>query len=85
MTRGVALRVSTAKLSLANALPGERVVARYTRLRGRYDEATAEQYLEPSPHRVEPRTHANICGGCVLQHVYMMNNSVSNKRAWRIT
>ncbi|MAP11734.1 MAG: 23S rRNA (uracil(1939)-C(5))-methyltransferase, partial [Gammaproteobacteria bacterium] len=67
--RGVA-RLDGKVVFVANALPGERVVARYTRLRGRYDEATAEQYLEPSPHRVEPRcTHANICGGCVLQHV----------------
>lgn len=67
--RGVA-RLDGKVVFVANALPGERVVARYTRLRGRYDEATAEQCLEPSPHRVEPRcTHANICGGCVLQHV----------------
>lgn len=51
------------------ALPGERVVARIDRRRGRFDEASVVEVLEPAAERVEPRCAAyGVCGGCSLQH-----------------
>ena len=52
------------------ALPGERVLARFTRVRGRFDELRTETLLEAADDRVEPPCpHAGICGGCSLQHL----------------
>jgi len=52
------------------ALPGERVLLRYTRQQRRYDEGTAVEILEPSLQRVTPRcAHFGTCGGCALQHL----------------
>jgi len=51
-------------------LPGERVLFRYFRRRGRFDEGRVMEVLEPSPDRAEPRCpHYGICGGCSLQHL----------------
>jgi 23S rRNA (uracil1939-C5)-methyltransferase len=67
--RGVA-RVNGKAVFVDNALPGERVVFRYTWTRQRFDEARADTVLEPSAERVEPPcAHADICGGCSLQHL----------------
>lgn len=52
------------------ALPGERVLARFTRIRGRFDELRTETLVETADDRVEPPcAHAGICGGCSLQHL----------------
>jgi 23S rRNA (uracil1939-C5)-methyltransferase len=52
------------------ALAGERVRFRYTRRRGRYDEAEVVEVLEPAAERTEPACpHFSACGGCSLQHV----------------
>jgi 23S rRNA (uracil1939-C5)-methyltransferase len=52
------------------ALPGERVLARYTRRRGRFDEARTAALLRPSAERARPRCpHFGTCGGCSLQHL----------------
>ena len=52
------------------ALPGERVLARFTDRRRRFDELRTETVLEAAPERVEPPcSHAGICGGCSLQHL----------------
>ena len=52
------------------ALPGEKVMARYTGRRRSYDEADITEVLHPSPHRVEPKCpHFGMCGGCALQHL----------------
>ena len=52
------------------ALEGERVRARWTGLKRSYDEADAEEILQPSKHRVIPRCpHFGTCGGCALQHL----------------
>ncbi len=52
------------------AAPGELVRARVERVHGDYLEAVAEEVIEPSPHRVEPRcTLFGECGGCQLQHM----------------
>lgn len=52
------------------ALEGERVLARFTNLKGSFAEATTEQVLQASPLRVEPPCpHFTVCGGCALQHL----------------
>ncbi|MSR14608.1 MAG: 23S rRNA (uracil(1939)-C(5))-methyltransferase RlmD [Gammaproteobacteria bacterium] len=55
---------------VADALPGELVVAQVARRHRRYDEAVAVEFLKTDPARVTPRCpHAAICGGCSLQHL----------------
>lgn len=67
--RGVA-RVDGKTVFVDNALPGERVVFRYTWTRRKFDEARTETVLQASPARVEPAcAHTDICGGCSLQHL----------------
>lgn len=52
------------------ALPGERVLARFTSVKGSYSEAACEQILQPAPQRVVPPCpHFQVCGGCSLQHM----------------
>ena len=53
-----------------NALAGERVRFRYTRVQRRYDEGLAVEVLRASPERVAPKCpHFGLCGGCSLQHL----------------
>ncbi|MCQ3828520.1 23S rRNA (uracil(1939)-C(5))-methyltransferase RlmD [Microbulbifer elongatus] len=53
-----------------NALPGEKVRARFTAQRAKFDEAVAVEILEPSPERLSPPCpHAEVCGGCALQQM----------------
>ncbi|MFE8072370.1 23S rRNA (uracil(1939)-C(5))-methyltransferase RlmD [Marinobacteraceae bacterium S3BR75-40.1] len=68
--RGVA-RDSEGKTCFVDAaLPGERVSAKYLGRRKRFDELKAEEVMITSPQRVEPPCpHANLCGGCSLQHL----------------
>jgi 23S rRNA (uracil1939-C5)-methyltransferase len=67
--RGVA-HIEGKTVFVADALPGERVRARLTRRHRHFDEARAEEILQASPDRVEPRCpHYGVCGGCVLQHL----------------
>ena len=55
---------------VADALPGERVLAKRVRKHRNFDEARTEEILETSPERVPPRcAHFGVCGGCVLQHL----------------
>lgn len=66
--RGVASHAGK-KVFVRGALAGERVLARLTGSKRRYDEAETLDLLEASPHRVEPRCpHFGRCGGCSLQH-----------------
>lgn len=52
------------------ALAGETVKASYTSRRSQFDELKIEEVLAPSPDRVEPPcVHADICGGCAMQHI----------------
>lgn len=52
------------------ALPGERVMARFTGFKSNYAEAITETVLQASPDRVEPPCpHYSVCGGCSLQHL----------------
>lgn len=52
------------------ALPGETVKASYTSRRSQFDELKVEEVLVRSVDRVEPPcVHADICGGCSMQHI----------------
>ncbi len=52
------------------ALPGEKIRFRYTAKSRKYDQGRLEEVLSPSADRVTPRcSHADICGGCSLQHL----------------
>ncbi len=53
-----------------NALLGEEVDFIYTEKRGKFDEAIATEIHQASSQRVTPPcAHAEICGGCSLQHM----------------
>jgi 23S rRNA (uracil1939-C5)-methyltransferase len=55
---------------VAGALPGETISFRRARRHRQYDEAQLETVLVPAAGRVRPRcAHADICGGCALQHL----------------
>ena len=52
------------------ALPGEKVLIEYTAATSKFNEAKVLEVIEASADRVEPPcVHANICGGCSLQHL----------------
>src|SRR3954466_642237 len=49
-------------------LPGDRVLARVTKVKRSHAEALATEVLEPGPRRVEaPCAHYPACGGCRFQ------------------
>lgn len=67
--RGVA-RVEGKVIFVHGALPGERVRARVSARRRRYDEGFVVEVLAPSAARVRPPCpHFGRCGGCALQHL----------------
>ena len=67
--RGVA-RHEGKVVFVADALPGERVLAQLHRRRRDFAEATLVEVLAPAADRVTPRCrHFGVCGGCVLQHL----------------
>jgi len=67
--RGIA-HVEGKTVFIHRALPGEEVLFRYCRTRGKFDEGDMLEVIQPSPQRVEPRcAHFGICGGCSLQHL----------------
>ncbi|MCH8543481.1 MAG: 23S rRNA (uracil(1939)-C(5))-methyltransferase RlmD [Alcanivorax sp.] len=67
--RGIA-RIDGKTTFIANALPGETVQFRYSWQRRRFDEGYATEISNPSPDRAEPPCqHADVCGGCSLQHM----------------
>jgi len=52
------------------ALPGEKVMARITDRKRRFDEGEVLEVLEASPDRIDPLCpHFGQCGGCSLQHL----------------
>lgn len=62
------------------ALPGEKVQIEYTASTSKYDEAKVLKVIEASDDRVEPPCqHANICGGCSLQHLNT-DKQIENKQ-----
>lgn len=67
--RGVG-RAGPKAVFVDGALPGERVRARRIKPHRQYDDAIAEEILEASPQRVQPRcAHTAVCSGCSLQHL----------------
>ncbi|WP_428036136.1 23S rRNA (uracil(1939)-C(5))-methyltransferase RlmD [Amphritea sp.] len=55
---------------IANALPGEQVLARLTEEKARFYQGHADTVISPSKHRIEPACpHYQQCGGCDLQHL----------------
>lgn len=67
--RGIA-RDGQKAVFVDGALPGERVRARLVKRHRQYDDAAAEEILQASPDRVEPRcAHVSVCSGCSLQHL----------------
>jgi 23S rRNA (uracil1939-C5)-methyltransferase len=83
--RGVAVD-GEKRVFLHGALPGERVRARVTGRKRRYDEGQVLDVLEPSADRVDPPCpYFGTCGGCSLQHLdpvrqieYKQNTLVQN-------
>jgi len=52
------------------ALPGEKVLFKYSRIRSKNAEGYVHEVLEPSAQRIEPKCpHYGLCGGCSLQHL----------------
>ena len=67
--RGVA-KLDGKTVFIADALPGERVIAMRISQRRSHDDAVLVEVLEPSAERVAPRCpHFGTCGGCSLQHL----------------
>ena len=67
--RGIA-HVDDRTVFIDQALKGERVRFKYTRLTSKIAEGRAVEVLKPSPLRVEPLCRAfDMCGGCSLQHM----------------
>lgn len=67
--RGIA-HVEGKAVFIHGALPGERVMFRYTARKRSHDEGEALEILQAAPQRVEPKCpHYDACGGCSLQHM----------------
>jgi 23S rRNA (uracil1939-C5)-methyltransferase len=58
------------RVFVRGVLPGERVLARVTGSKRRYDEAEVLEIMEPSADRIAPRCpNFGTCGACSLQHL----------------
>lgn len=67
--RGIA-HVAERTVFIDQALVGERVLFKYTRLNKNIAEGRAVEVLQPSNFRVEAKCSAfEMCGGCSLQHM----------------
>lgn len=67
--RGIA-HVDERTIFIDQALPGERVLFKYTRLTSKIAEGITVEVLQASDLRVEPKCEAfKMCGGCSLQHM----------------
>ncbi len=67
--RGIA-HVNERTVFIDQALLGERVLFKYTRLTSKIAEGGAVEVLQASDLRVEPKCDAfKMCGGCSLQHM----------------
>jgi 23S rRNA (uracil1939-C5)-methyltransferase len=55
-------------LFIEGAVPGDRLIARVVKAKKNYAEATIQELLEPSPHRIiAPCPYSSFCGGCRWQ------------------
>jgi 23S rRNA (uracil1939-C5)-methyltransferase len=63
-------RTSERVVFVADAVPGDRILARLLYVKPNYAQAKLHEILQPSPHRVRPSCIvADKCGGCQWQHV----------------
>ena len=70
------------KLQVFDALPDEKVIARYLFGRSQKGKAETLEVLQPSVDRVEPRCpHFGYCGACSLQHMSMQAQLVRKETA----
>ena len=70
-------------LFVDGALPGELITVRVTHRSSRIAEGIARAVLVPSPERGQPTCrHAEICGGCSLQHIPHERSSFTNRKRW---
>lgn len=76
---GIAHAEDGVAVFVEGACPGDVVDARVIEDRTRFRRAVAEQVLEPSPQRVEPRCpYFGECGGCQWQHI-----TIDVQRSWK--
>jgi len=67
---------------VGGALPGEKVMFKYTAINRKFDEAYVDEVLEASEDRVEPGCpHFQICGGCSMQHMAVENQIHHKQKA----
>ena len=67
--RGIA-NVNDRTVFIDQALPGEKVLFKYTRLNKKIAEGRAVEIIKASDLRVEPKCSVfDMCGGCSLQHM----------------
>ncbi len=67
---------------VGGALPGEKVMFKYTSINRKFDEAYVSEVLEASDDRVEPGCpHFQICGGCSMQHMAVENQIHHKQKA----
>ena len=67
---------------VGGALPGEKVMFKYTAINRKFDEAYVSEVLEASEDRVEPGCpHFQICGGCSMQHMAVENQIHHKQKA----
>lgn len=67
---------------VGGALPGEKVMLKYTAINRKFDEAYVDEVLEASEDRVEPGCpHFQICGGCSMQHMAVENQIHHKQKA----
>ncbi len=60
-------------------VPGDKVSARFTKIKKQYAEARLEKMVTPSKDRIAPRCkHFGVCGGCSLQFL-----SYENQLKWK--
>lgn len=66
---GVA-RYNNRVIFVRGAVPGDRVLAKITKIKKSYAQANVKSLIEASIDRVEPPCHhAKICGGCTVQQI----------------
>jgi 23S rRNA (uracil1939-C5)-methyltransferase len=68
--RGIGQTLDGKTIFIEGALPTEAVTFTTLKRRARFDEAKVQEILSASPERVVPGCpHADVCGGCSLQHM----------------
>lgn len=74
------------KVIIKNTLPGQKVLARITKKKGKKIVGRVLENLEDAPGQIEPQcVHFPACGGCVYQHYpYEMQLELKEKQIQKI-